>query len=96
MEKCAIIAEEREKLHAGLKEMGFKCTPSMANFVLAEPPEGAEAERLFLALRARGILLRYFGGGALARYLRITIGSPEQNAALLAALPGAIEEVGRR
>lgn len=96
MEKCAIIAEEREKLHAGLKEMGFKCTPSMANFVLAEPPEGAEAERLFLALRARGILVRYFGGGALARCLRITIGSPEQNAALLAALPGAIEEVGRR
>lgn len=96
MGKCAIIAEEREKLHAGLKEMGFKCTPSMANFVLAEPPEGAEAERLFLALRARGILVRYFGGGALSRCLRITIGSPEQNAALLAALPGAIEEVGRR
>ena len=93
MENCRIIAEEREKLHAELQKRGFRCTPSRANFVLAMPPEGCAAESLFRAVRARGVLVRYFGGGALSAYLRITIGSPGQNAALCSALDGAMEEV---
>lgn len=63
----------------------------MANFLLSRPPEGVGAEELFLELRRRGILLRYFAGGALADYLRITVGSPEQNEALLRELRGALE-----
>lgn len=89
MEKCAIIAAEREKLKSALGKMGFVSTPSMANFLLSRPPEGLPAEEIFLALRERGILVRYFGGGSLAEYLRISVGSPEQNGALLEAL-GAV------
>ena len=90
-EKCAIIAEEREKLKLELEKLGFSSTPSMANFLLSRPPEGVGAEELFLELRRRGILLRYFAGGALADYLRITVGSPEQNEALLRELRGVLE-----
>jgi histidinol-phosphate aminotransferase len=62
--------------------------PSQANFVLARPP-GGEAEGVYEALKARGILVRYFNQPRLDDKLRITVGTDEQNAALLAALKGA-------
>lgn len=92
MANCAVIASERDKLSAALAVYGFVSTPSNANFLLSRPPKGVSAEQMFLALRSRGILVRYFSGGALSEYLRITIGSPEQNAALLREI-GAILEV---
>ena len=81
---CARIAAERGKFAAALRERGWLLTDSKANFVLAKPPEG-EAGDIAAALKARGILVRYLGG-SLAGYLRITIGTAEQMAALLAAI----------
>ena len=81
---CAKISETRENFAASLKGRGWYLTDSKANFVLAKPPE-IEARALLEALKARGILVRYLGG-ALGEYLRITIGTPEQMEALLAAI----------
>ena len=85
---CAKIAETRDNFAEALKKRGWHLTDSKANFVLAKPPAG-EAKELQSALKERGILVRYLGG-ALSEYLRITIGTPEQMQALLAAMDGII------
>jgi len=65
--------------------MGFRVWPSQANFLLTRPPAG-DAERIYDALKAVGILVRYFKQPRLDDKLRITVGTEEQNAALLGAL----------
>ena len=63
---------------------GFELTDSSANFVLAAPLPASARGEYTEALRERGILIRYLGG-ALSDWVRITIGTPEQMDALLAA-----------
>jgi histidinol-phosphate aminotransferase len=81
------VVAERERLTAALGELpGLSVTPSQANFlwVHTERPSG----ELHAALAARGVLTRSFHarGGRLAHQLRVTIGAPDENDALLAAL----------
>ena len=80
---CRRIAFERRRLTAELVKRGFELTDSSANFVLARPCL-IGAREYMEALRERGILIRYLGG-ALSDWVRITIGTPEQMDALLAA-----------
>jgi len=79
------VIASREKLAAQLAELGFRVWPSQSNFLLARPPAG-DAERIYEALKARGILVRYFKRPRLDDKLRITVGTEDQNAALIAAL----------
>ncbi|MBI5723396.1 MAG: histidinol-phosphate transaminase [Planctomycetes bacterium] len=72
----------RKTLTDGLARLGCKVWPSEANFVLARPPAG-DARRIYQTLKDRGILVRYFDEPRLDDKLRITVGSDEQNAALL-------------
>jgi histidinol-phosphate aminotransferase len=44
------------------------------------------AESLYKNLKKRGVLVRYFSHARLRNSLRITVGTPEQNAKLLAEL----------
>ncbi|HAU37518.1 MAG TPA: histidinol-phosphate transaminase [Phycisphaerales bacterium] len=82
---AAKVTASRAVLSDALRAMGWKVWPSEANFLLARPPAG-DAKRLYEALKDRGILVRYFQQPRLDDKLRITVGSDEQNAALLAAL----------
>lgn len=77
------IVESREGLSGELRALGFDVPPSRGNFVFARHPRAAE---VFAALRARRILVRHFNRPGLQDGLRITIGTPEENAALLDAL----------
>ncbi|VEP16690.1 Histidinol-phosphate aminotransferase 1 [Hyella patelloides LEGE 07179] len=79
------IKKSREILTANLKNLDFTALKSHGNFLLATPPEG-NAEHLYLQLKARGILVRYFKQFGLENKLRITVGTEEQNQTLLAAL----------
>lgn len=79
------VKQSRTKLTANLQALGFSVYPSQANFVLAVPPQG-NAEQIYLALKDQGILVRYFNQPGLSDKLRITVGTDEQNAALLQAL----------
>jgi len=45
----------------------------------------SNAETLYMALKERGILVRYFKQSGLADKLRITVGTGEQNRSLLEA-----------
>ena len=79
------IKASRSKLTAALQSLGWKVWASQANFVLARPGDG-QAERTYQDLKARRILVRYFKETALDDKLRITVGTPEQNRALIDAL----------
>ncbi len=85
----AIVAD-RARLEAGLDAIaGVRRFPSAANFVLVRVPD---APRAFEGLKARGILVRTLHGShpLLAHCLRLTVGTPDENARLLAALAQAI------
>lgn len=77
-------AEQREALATALRGRGLWVSPSQTNFLLAE--FGAGTVRIEAALFARGIVLRPMGGYGLGECLRITIGTAEDNARLLATL----------
>jgi len=81
----AKIRAERERLSEGLRKLGFAVYPSQANFVAARraaPPAQAIRE----ALQERGILIRSFGDPRLRDWIRISIGTPEQNGLVLAGI----------
>ena len=79
------VRASRVLLSADLSELGFAVLPSQANFVLVRPPAG-NAAALYEALKARRILVRYFKQPRLDDKLRITVGTDDDNAALIAAL----------
>ena len=84
--KCCqeIIATRKYTINA-LRELGFTCTDSMANFVFASHPAHA-GEKLYLGLKEHGVLVRWFNQPRIENYLRITIGTKPQMDALLDAL----------
>jgi histidinol-phosphate aminotransferase len=79
------VVAERARLSAALRGAGWKVGDSQANFILVRPP-GGDALGVAAELRAGRILVRHFAGGDHADCLRITVGSPEENGAVLAAL----------
>ncbi len=79
------VIASREKLVAQLAELGFKVLPSSANFIFASLPSKDAAE-LASELRERGIIVRYFNKPRINQFLRITIGTDEQNQRLVDTL----------
>jgi histidinol-phosphate aminotransferase len=79
------IIRSREQLVQDLKKLGMTVLPSAANFVLARHP-GRDGAELARALRERNILVRYFRQPRIDQYLRITVGTDAQCAALVDAL----------
>lgn len=77
-------AEGLDQLARGLGELGWSVPPSVGNFVLADI--GGPALPVYEALLRRGIIVRPLGNYGLPDHLRITVGLPEQNARLLAAV----------
>lgn len=81
----ARIRAERERLRAALVARGWDVIPSQANFLFARPP-GGDGAAIYRALKARGVLVRFFDAPGLRDRVRITVGTPEDDDALLAAL----------
>ncbi|MFA9461291.1 histidinol-phosphate transaminase [Thiohalorhabdus methylotrophus] len=80
------VIGERTRLAAALRERGLGVAESQANFLFARVPDG-DGRPWYEALKARGVLIRYFPEPEeLADGLRISVGTPEENDALLAAL----------
>jgi histidinol-phosphate aminotransferase len=77
----------RPWLEDRIRELGLAVNPGVANFVLArfgDDPGRAEAAREFL--KSRFILVRQMGAYHLPEYLRITVGTEDENRAVVAAL----------
>ncbi len=80
------VVATRERLVSDLAALGFEVLPSAANFVFARHPQKDGAE-LAASLRSRSIIVRHFKKPArIAPFLRITVGTDEQCAALVNAL----------
>jgi histidinol-phosphate aminotransferase len=79
------VRQERARLTEELTTLGLTVVPSHANFVLAEVPDG-RAGAMYQSLKAMGILIRYFNAPGLDRYIRITIGTAQENNALLCGI----------
>jgi len=79
------VIDLRTSLTTELTALGYNVLPSHANFVFARPQNG-EASAVANALREQGIIVRHFDKPRIAEYLRITIGTAEQNNRLIDAL----------
>ena len=84
------IARTRTNNAAGLRqyeqafrELGLEFVPSSANFSLVKVGDGA---RVFGELQKRGVIARPMAGYQLPEWIRISIGTPAENARCLAAL----------
>lgn len=77
------ICETREYLARELRRRGFDVPQSAGNFVFARC---RNAEQLYLCLKERKILVRYFKARKLEDGIRITIGTPDEVRVLLNAL----------
>lgn len=84
--RWALVRSERARVTSELERRGFSVIPSQGNFVLATTPGAAYARPLYEGLKVRGVLVRFFDKAGLNDKLRITIGTPEENGALLDAL----------
>ncbi|WP_273204802.1 histidinol-phosphate transaminase [Marinobacter subterrani] len=82
---CDGVISERERVTAALVDLGFEVLPSKANFVFARHKEQS-GEVLARGLREQGIIVRHFNKPRISEFLRITIGTVEQNDALIGGL----------
>ena len=84
------VRRTRENNFAGLnfvehalRQMSIEFVPSQANFVLARVGEG---QKVFDAMQRQGVIVRPMGGYQLPEWIRISIGTPEENGRCLAVL----------
>jgi histidinol-phosphate aminotransferase len=82
---CSLVIASRENLVSQLEGKGFDVLPSAANFIFARHPKH-DAAGLAAKVREQGVIVRHFKQERIAQFLRITIGTPEQNQALVDAL----------
>jgi histidinol-phosphate aminotransferase len=78
-----ITDEGRDYLEKEFAAMKLQFVPSVANFVLVNVGDGA---RIFRALLERRIIVRALKGYNLAPWLRISVGTMEQNRQCITAL----------
>jgi histidinol-phosphate aminotransferase len=78
------IIATREWLSRELTKLGFRVSPSQTNFILTQSPK-FPAKDWLQKLRDRKILVRWFSAPEVKDYLRITIGTPAEAAALVKA-----------
>src|SRR5277367_1365337 len=79
------IISTRERLSRELTKCGFRVLPSQTNFILAKPPL-FQAKVWLQKLREQKILVRWFSAPDVNEYLRITIGTQSEAAALVKAV----------
>ncbi|OWQ83387.1 histidinol-phosphate transaminase [Roseateles aquatilis] len=94
--QAAELRAERERLQAALASLpDVHAYPSQGNMILVRVPD---ANALHAGMKARGVLVKNVSGmhPLLARCLRLTVGTPQENAAMVAALRASLAEAGAR
>ncbi|MCI0406375.1 MAG: histidinol-phosphate transaminase [candidate division Zixibacteria bacterium] len=76
----------RKFLLKALTELGFNVLPSDANFVLVLMPAPQTAQKLFLTLLAKGIIVRPQEASGLPQGIRISVGGELENEILIETL----------
>jgi histidinol-phosphate aminotransferase len=81
--RLAEIVDQRARLAAALSDLGWRVLPSLANFLLVQPPD---ARALAASLLRQGLAVRSYPSGPLRDWLRITVRARSENDRLLEAL----------
>jgi histidinol-phosphate aminotransferase len=84
LECLRMIEAGRHFLYEQFTEMGLKYTPSRANFILVDA--GRSAANVFNWLLKEGVIVRPMTSFGMESYLRVTVGTPEENRRLVKAL----------
>lgn len=85
------IVEVREYTKEKLTELGFTFEDSKSNFIFASH-KNVSAEKIFTALKAESIFVRYWNKPRINNHLRISIGTREDMDKLIAALTRILAE----
>jgi histidinol-phosphate aminotransferase len=88
--QAALLRDERARLRAALAALPeVTAFPSEANMILVRVPDSARA---FEGLKSRGVLVKHIAGmhPLLANCLRLTVGTPEENDAMIQALKASL------
>jgi histidinol-phosphate aminotransferase len=88
--QAALLREQRAVLQAALATLPeVKAFPSEANMILVRVPD---SKRAFDGMKARGVLVKNIAGlhPLLANCLRLTVGTPEENAQMIDALKASL------
>jgi histidinol-phosphate aminotransferase len=89
-DRVSLIKSERSRIESTLSTLDIEVWPSGSNFILFRP-RTANALDVWKTLLASGILVRDCSSWArLEGCLRVTVGTPEENSAFLAALAIAV------
>ena len=86
---CERVIQSRVSMARDLTKMGFNVIPSAANFLLVKH-EAHGGAMLAEGLRNQGVIVRHFQHDRIFQYLRITIGSAQDNNRLLTVLSSLI------
>ncbi|MFA7467155.1 MAG: histidinol-phosphate transaminase [Desulfotomaculaceae bacterium] len=93
--QVAQITDEKHKLYRALQDMpGIQVYPSDTNYLLFAT--NAPANEVYEGLLQEKVLIRNFGDPLLLGYLRVTIGTPEENKIFLRALRKVIDTLGEK
>lgn len=85
----ALNAEQRSSLDARLRDRGLTVLPSQANFLTVG--FGRDAQRIHQGLLERGVIVRPMGSYGLPQFVRVTVGTADQNQRFLMALDQALQ-----
>jgi histidinol-phosphate aminotransferase len=88
--QAAVLRGERERLQKALRALpGVEAFPSEANMILVRVADGAAA---FEGIKRRGVLVKNVASlhPLLANCLRLTVGTPEENALMIEALRASL------
>ena len=94
-----LVAAELDFLQSGIKKMGVPCFPTQANFFLIDV--GRDADQVFEEMLKQGVIVRSMVSYGYPRYIRINVGTREENKRFLKAFEsvmsrGAAGRGGRR
>jgi histidinol-phosphate aminotransferase len=85
-----INRQGRDQLAAGFTRLGLEATPTQGNFLWVNLRR--DGRQVYDALLKQGVIVRTGDVFGAHEFLRITIGTPEQNARLLSALEGSLQQ----
>lgn len=79
----------REFLYKAFSILGLHYIESMGNFVLVKM--GTNAKGVYEKLLAKGIIVRYGGAWGLTEYIRVSVGTSEENAILVGVMSSILQ-----
>jgi len=83
----SVNREGLQQLQSGFASLGLRFVPSAANFILLHVHDG---QRVFQEMQKLGVIVRPMGGYQLPDWIRVSVGTPEENHRCLDALRAVV------